>query len=209
MDGRTLLPTSFSHCRGIVGNVQNQIIQFDDYACKKLGLMPNYFYWAHGPLLQIFERRCAASAAWEACSGEPNEAQKALIESAQNQVSETIILNHSAFFGWQIPKTVMFDGSHRFINYVRLLLWREHWWGVVESRRRRGDLTPPLDQLHAEVETLAAKYGPIKVADVKDVATGGLRYKSEVLSFDELRVLWEYTAMSHPIDLDLEDEAAE
>jgi len=106
--------------------------------------------------------------------------------------------------GWQIPKAVPFQNQYDFLNYVRLLLWRNHYRGVVESRRHDGELTPPLDQLQAEVEALAAEYGPIKVADVKDTATGGLRYKSEVLSFDELHVLWEYTAMASALQFELE-----
>jgi hypothetical protein len=83
--------------------------------------------------------------------------------------------------------------------------YRDHWLGEVESRRRHEELTPALDQLTAEVDTLAAEHGPIKVADVKDVATGGRRYKSEVLSFDELRLLWEYLVMAHPMNVGSSD----
>jgi hypothetical protein len=177
------------HCRGIVGNVRNQIIHGADRTWKRLGLTPNWFFYARGPLLQMVERRCSRLAA-----SQPDD------ELSEMIIWKNVVVMH------QIPKSIKFESQLDFMQYVRLLAYRDHWLGEVESSRRHEELTPPVDRLTAELEALAAENGPIKVADIKDVATGGRRCKSEVLSFDELRALWEYLVMAHPVRLAEEPE---
>jgi hypothetical protein len=88
--------------RGIAGNVQNQIIHGADRTWKRLGLTPNWFFYARGPLLQIVERRCSRLAA-----GQPDDGLSEML------IWENVVVMH------QIPMS--FESQLDLMHYVRLL----------------------------------------------------------------------------------------